>query len=540
MLTRRQTLSGLGVTALSTTIAVNPAHALLPSIQLQKYKALVPEIFASISRPSTYTPCLVIGSGFGGAIAALRLAQAGQQVAVLERGSKWPNAPWRDIFSNDTLPDGRAFWHRNNAKMISGVTTYFDRFGGVMDSTEYQNMTVWRGAAVGGGSVVFTGCMIQPERRYFDAIFGGAVSYDEMNSIYYPRVRQMLRLSTIPNDVYNFNAFGHSRVWDAQARKAGYSLTASESIFNWDVVRAENNLKSKPSATVGMSNHGNSNGAKFDLNQNYLKLAEATGLAKIYPGHEVQGISWDGSRYTVDVIKRSPAGDQLDRYVLTCDKLFLAAGSVGTSELLVKAQAKGDLRNLNAEVGKGWGSNGDTTVSRSMSLPRGFTQSSPSASRLHDATVGLPITLENWYAPGVPFDIGVIGSLGMVFDQTHRGSFQYDVSTDSVKLNWAANGNDDAIAVSRIVNNRICDATGTVPGVPLVTPDVAGRNWTAHPLGGAVLNKVTDGIGRVVGHPGLYVVDGALIPGTTGAVNPSLTISALAERNLERIIASGG
>lgn len=536
MLTRRTALMGLGAGVLASPSAHS---ALLPALQLLKYKTLVPEIFQTIPRPPTYIPCLVIGSGFGGAISALRLGQAGQQVTVLERGSQWPTDPWRDIFSNDTLPDGRAFWHTNSAKMIAGNTAYFDRFGGVMDATVYPNMTVWRGAAVGGGSVVFTGCMIQPERRYFDAIFGGALSFDEMNAVYYPRVRAMLNLSTIPSDLYNANAFRHSRTWDAQVRAAGYTTTLSESIFNWNVVRAETRLQSRASATVGLSNHGNSNGAKFDLNQNYLKQAKETGRVRVYPGHEVQGIGWDGSRYTVDVVKRHPDGTQLDRYVLTCDKLFLGAGSIGTSELLVKAQATGNLRNLNAEVGKGWGTNGDTTVVRSLALTGGITQASPSASRVHDAASGLPVTLENWYVPGLPVDLGVIGSLGMVFDQTHRGDFRYDPATGSVKLNWAADGNDDAIAVSRTVNNRICAATGAIPGVPFITPDVSGRNWTAHPLGGAVLNKATDGFGRVVGHPGLYVVDGALIPGTTGAVNPSLTISALAERNIEKIIAEG-
>ncbi len=65
-------------------------------------------------------------------------------------------------------------------------------------------------------------------------------------------------------------------------------------------------------------------------------------------------------------------------------------------------------------------------------------------------------------------------------------------------------------------------------------------NWTAHPLGGAVIGKATDGYGRVIGQPGLYVMDGALLPGSAGAVNPSLTISALAERNIDNIVARGG
>jgi choline dehydrogenase-like flavoprotein len=61
----------------------------------------------------------------------------------------------------------------------------------------------------------------------------------------------------------------------------------------------------------------------------------------------------------------------------------------------------------------------------------------------------------------------------------------------------------------------------------------------AHPLGGAVLGRATDNYGRVIGHPGLYVMDGAAVPGSTGTVNPSLTIAALAERNIENIVRAG-
>lgn len=75
--------------------------------------------------------------------------------------------------------------------------------------------------------------------------------------------------------------------------------------------------------------------------------------------------------------------------------------------------------------------------------------------------------------------------------------------------------------------------------VSLIVKDVAA-GFTAHPLGGAVLGKVTDDFGRVKGHKGLHVMDGAAIPGSTGAVNPSLTISALAERNIAAIVKNGG
>lgn len=504
------------------------------------YFLQVPELFNQVTRPPEHTANLVIGSGFGGAITALRLAQAGEPVTVLERGFKWPNSPRRNIFANDVVPDGRAFWFKSRATMLTGLDARIDSFGGVMDATEYDNMTVWRGACVGGGSVVFTGVMIQPDQRYFDALFQGGVSYAELDAIYYPRVRRMLNLSSMPEDIYRSKPFGHSRAWDKHMRMSGYSPSRIDSLFNWSVVRSELAGRVRKSATVGLSNHGNSNGAKYDLNQNYLRYAEATGLAKVYPGQEVQGIGQDGDRYVLEVRRRSVTGEELGRDTLTCDRLFLCAGSVGTSELLVKAQAEGTLPNLNEHVGQGWGTNGDAIVVRSFSPMEGLTQGTPCASSIHDAREGMPVTFENWYAPGVPLNAGIIGTLGMAFDQTRRGSFVRNSGSGKVELQWAKEGNADAHKAIAAVNERIAAASNTVPGAWPFIGSVNGMNWTAHPLGGAVLGRATDHYGRVKGYPRLYVMDGAGIPGSTGSVNPVLTIAALAERNIEHIIATGG
>jgi cholesterol oxidase len=163
------------------------------------FRQWVPEIFAPLPDPPDHTEAIVVGSGFGAAITALRLAQAGVANTVLERGSRWPNDPHREIFTGDDLPDGRGFWHRTEFTGVTKVAMNFANFGGVLDVTPFDGIDVWRGAAVGGGSVVYTGAMIEPERRFFDQIFGGTVAFDEMDRVYYPRVRQMLRTSTTPS-----------------------------------------------------------------------------------------------------------------------------------------------------------------------------------------------------------------------------------------------------------------------------------------------------------------------------------------------------
>ncbi|MET9029913.1 GMC oxidoreductase [Nocardia sp. NPDC004168] len=528
----------LGVAGASTAASAAWADDFSPSPRTSMYRMLVPEIFAPLPDPADHVPAIVIGSGFGASVTALRLAQSGIEVAVLERGSRWPNDPWRDIFATDTIPDGRGFWHRTTFTGVNRIPLQIDPFGGVLDVTNYPGIDVWRGACVGGGSVVFTGVMIEPEQRFFDYVFRGVVDYREMHDVYYPKVREVLRPSVIPDDIYNSFAFVHSRAWDEQVRVAGYTPQRIDGTWNWDVIRAELAGRSRPSATVGCSNLGNSNGAKFDLNQNYLRYAEGTGRARIYPGHRVDAIAEEpgaSGRYSVAVTKLDPTGEVLRTRTLTCDMLFLAAGSIGTSELLVRARETGALPNLNEHVGEGWGSNGDVALARPLSTLEVGTQGTPSASRILDEA-GTPVSLENWYIPGTtPFDTTLLASLGIVLDDT-RGRFVCDPADGRVELRWPADGAASYLARAREVNNKAaCNCQ------PISRPAFdADASFTSHPLGGAVIGRATDGYGRVRGYRNLYVMDGAAVPGSTGTVNPSLTISALAERNIEQIIRSGG
>jgi cholesterol oxidase len=533
------TMLGLaGANALATATPAALAQDYRPSPNSSRYRGLVPEIFAPLPDPADHVAAIVIGSGFGASITALRLAQSGTQVAVLERGSRWPNGPWRDIFTDDTFPDGRGFWHRTTFTGVTRIPVTFDSFGGVLDVTSYPGIDVWHGACVGGGSVVFTGVMIEPEQRFFDHVFRGVVDYREMHDIYYPRVRKMLRPSLMPDDIYHSCAFAHSRAWDEQVRAAGYTPQRIDGAWNWNIIRDELAARSKPSATVGYSNLGNSNGAKFDLNQNYLRYAENTGHARIYPGHRVDAIAKEPGtpgRYTVTVTKLAPTGEVLRTRTLTCDKLFLGAGAIGTPELLVRARATGALPNLNEHIGEGWGSNGDVALAQPLNTLEMGTQGTPSASRILDEA-GAPVSLENWFIPGATaYDTGILASLGIVLDDT-RGQFVYNPATTQVDLQWPRDGAAGYLARAREVNhNAACNCRPVGP--PVVDADAS---FTAHPLGGAVIGRALDPYGRVCGYRGLYVMDGAAVPGSTGTVNPSLTISALAERNIEQIIRSGG
>jgi cholesterol oxidase len=111
------------------------------------------------------------------------------------------------------------------------------------------------------------------------------------------------------------------------------------------------------------------------------------------------------------------------------------------------------------------------------------------------------------------------------------GSFSYDAQTDRVMLKWPATNPRVAnfVAAAQHTLATLDQRTGSV--TLSINPAVS-----AHPLGGAVMGKVCDFAGRVKRHPGLYVVDGALIAGSAGLANPSFTIAALAERSLDQIL----
>lgn len=540
---RRRFLRGIG--AIGAAAAALGGRTLIGSLPRAhagpledlRYLLTVPEIFAPLDDPPNHSPILVIGSGFGGAVSAYRLARAGYQVTLLERGSRWPTDAWRDIFANENLPDGRGYWFNQSPVAVNGYRQNVDSFGGVLEVKEYPNMRVYCGAGVGGGSLVYTGVALEPERRFFEQAFSGTgVSWAEMHDVYYPRARRELSVSPMPDLVYRGNPFTHSRSWDSQALAAGYRPALVDGNWNWDVVLGETLFQSRASAAAGQSNLGNSNGSKYTLDQNYLRFAEATGNATIYSGHRVSGIGRNSQgRFTVQVEKRAPNGTVLRSRELTCDALFLAAGAMGTSELLMSARERGTLPNLNQEIGLGWGSNGEALAFRSFSQGGGFPQGAPCRSAILDETASqLPVRLENWYTSGSIADLGGIASLGIAMDP-NRGRFRYEASTGTVQLEFSAAAAQPAREAARRVNARIATAARLNTGIPFLAPDVL-EPFTTSPLGGAVLGRACDSFGRVRGYSKLYVMDGAAIPGSTGAANPALTIVALAERNIERVL----
>ena len=481
-------------------------------------------------------PALIIGSGFGGAVAALRLGEVGIRTMVLEQGKRWPIA--LAPFSRNLPPDGRSTWLRTNTILPFGPLLPISKHTGVLDRVDYANMKVYRGTAVGGGSIIYGGISVQPPEDLFYQIFPRGISYQELHP-YYERVRSMLRITNIPADIEKQPYYDYTRVFAQHAATAGLETISIGQAHDWDIIRSEIAGTLPPSAIIGEAFYGNNSGCKNSLDQNYLPMAEATGYVTIHPLHRVIDITQENSgKYAVTVEQIDEAGRVIQMKKITTTYLFLAAGSVGTTELLVKARELGSLPNLNEEVGHGWGTNGNVMFTRTVNELTGKMQGGPTIKSILDYdNAETPAAIESIFFP-IGLECNCLLHLMLALD-TERGQFSYNAATNSVELMWPVGGNDQAVKAAVDFAERMNAANGghlsSPAGVPFSPPDIL-KGFTYHPLGGMVMDKACDLYGRVHGYPKMYVMDSSILPGSCATANPSLTIAALAERNVETIL----
>ncbi|MEO3799270.1 GMC oxidoreductase [Nonomuraea sp. B1E8] len=487
---------------------------------------------------------LVIGTGYGGSVAALRLAQAGVDVHMVEMGMAW-DTPGTDgkIFCNTREPDYRSYWLRTRTKApLSNFLGFpidrdIPRYTGILDAEEFGGITVYQGRGVGGGSLVNGGMAVVPKRANFAAVLP-SVNPDEMYATYYPRANAGLGVATIdPGWFESADCYQYSRVGRKHAQRSSFPFVFVPDVYDWDYMQQEAAGTVPRSALAGEILYGNNHGKK-SLQRTYLAQAKATGRVSISPLHRVTSVApGSGGAYTAVIEQLDTAGGVTATKTVTADKVFFAAGSVGTSKLLVRLKATGALPGLNGEIGKGWGDNGNVMCGRANHLwdPTGSLQSAIPCCGIDNWSAGgafaevapLPTGIETWAS----FYLSITNN-------PHRAQFTWNAAAGRVELDWQTAWKQPSIDMAKTIFDRINATEGTIYRTDLFgVYKIWGDHLTYHPLGGAVLNRATDNYGRLHGHPGLYVIDGALIPGNT-TVNPFVTITALAERNIERIIAA--
>ncbi|WP_196249964.1 GMC oxidoreductase [Rhodococcoides fascians] len=475
---------------------------------------------------------VVVGSGFGGGVASLRLAEAGVPVTVLERGMRWPTGPNAETFPHAANPDKRILWHRSNPQLF-GRPVAFDPYAGLLEAVVGDNMTALCAAGVGGGSLVYQGMTLQPAEHVFDANFPDGLDWKTLDRVHYPRVARMLGLATAPDELIDSPNYQAARVFARNAEREGFPVSKIPMPIDWNYALAELRGEMAPSYTNGDGALGVNNGGKNSVDVTYIAAAEATGLVTVEVLHEVRDVERapDG-RWTLYVDRTDPSGVVLENKILTTDTLVMAAGSANTTKLLLRASASGRIPDMPDALGEGWGTNADR-IYVWTDIVNGF-----------GPQQGGPVVYGSlqWDDPNAAFTIiqASFPPLGLDGRSTTmvgygvsegRGRFVYDSAVDDAVLRWPWEG-DSGIQLSKIgpAAHRLAGPSGVLTDTNALVP----TTW--HPLGGANMGAVCDLEGRVLGQRGLYVLDGALLPGNAAACNPSMTIAAIAERALDRLV----
>jgi cholesterol oxidase len=520
---------------------------------------------------------VVIGSGFGGAVAALRLAEKGYRVVVFEQG--------RRLSAADLEAGDRSLRHLLFAPPL-GLRGYFRQ-------TILRHLGVIGGVGVGGGSIVFGGVLL----RASDAVLSaggwsdGGVGWPRELAAHYATAERMLGASPNPwvgeQDRHLAATAAAMGASDTYRTDVPLAITFGAPGADLDDPWFEG---AGPARTAcrgcGGCLTGCPWGSKNALDRNYLWLAERQGV-RIVPETRVEVVR-----------ERPPGGYELvvtdtfrpgARRRVAADLVVVAAGVLGTVELLHRSRAVGGLPRVSACLGRSVRTNSEALVA--VLAPTGgpdlSTDGPTITSHFHpDATTHVT---QNRMPAGYRFMRGYYGPMvddpdprrraGRTIGQLVRHpagairTIRADRWRERITVLTVMQGLDSELDLtwrrrpSRLGGHGLASrmpAGGRVPsylrpandaarayaasigGDPLnsTIESVGGLAVTAHVLGGA---RVAAGPDRgvvgpdheVFGHRGLYVVDGAAVPGNLG-VNPCLTITAMAERAMARMPAATG
>lgn len=510
---------------------------------------------------------VVIGSGFGGAVCAFRLAAAGARVLVLERGRRWTPATFPRTPADPWLWDDRqpAICH------------------GWFDFRVFPNMSVVQGAGVGGGSLTYANISIDAKKDTFDAGWPPEITFERLQDGY-AEVGRMLGVGPVPTNQWPertklLNDASHAAGYANRFRRLDLAVRFDEG-WRYDLPDAHDARHSKKSVNafgieqgtcvhLGNCDIGCDVNARNTLDLNYLAGAERAG-ATIRPLHLVSRVApiADGIEVQYEVI----ANGRLTPGQVTGGLVVLAAGSLGSTEILLRSRAAGLLPAVSPRLGLGWSSNGDfltpalhffrrvdptrgPTITAAIDLLDGeyggqsiFIEDGglPDAARVWlDELAGQTATdpqMQRVIASllpilsGGPFLQHVMPWFAQARDAADG---QLSLGADGrLQLEWDVTASRETIDAVASLHRKLSFVTQGMPLTP-VTWTVGQDLVTPHPLGGCNMGMsaatgVVNHAGQVFGYPNLYVADGSIVPKAIG-LNPSKTIAALAELIAEGI-----
>ncbi|TDZ91479.1 GMC oxidoreductase [Mycobacteroides salmoniphilum] len=498
----------------------------------------------------THYPAIVVGSGYGGGVSALRLGQADVHTLVLEKGRLWDSPDDDDKrFSKMLPPDNRAGWFASIAPSL--VPSYMGVSvaevakrtpsnqpvqAGICDKSIHGAHTIFRGIAVGGGSMINAAVAAVPTPAQVREAFPD-LDILEFFGEYMPRAREMLRISYRNMPWFEQTPwYQYARVGRQYAATAGYPVDYNGSAYSFDYMRKEEADQVPRSALAFEQQFGNNHGRVGSVDQTYLAAAQATGNVTIRPLTEVLAVSREpDGEWVVYTRTIDRWGNALGYNEIGCEQLHLAAGVLGTVKILLRARDVGVLPDLSDEIGRGYGNNGDVMVSHMLkdSDPAGTQQSLMGLINLDGRSDPANPVYATIFSIPLPAETHALAYYAMV-KTDDRADITYDKESDTATVNWPQAHTEHLFDKAHAVFDNLTAANGVDYRDDLFEGNAFAAN-TVHPMGGCVRGKATDNYGRVKGYDNLYVNDASLLPGYLGC-NPFMTITALAEHNIEAIL----
>ncbi|WP_063746790.1 GMC oxidoreductase [Catenuloplanes japonicus] len=546
---------------------------------------------------------LVVGSGFGGSVAAYRFAEAGLGVVLMERGK---------AYAPGDFPRAPAEMARNLWDPSAGLH-------GLFDVWSFRGIDAIVSSGLGGGSLIYANVLLRKDERWFvrdEPLPGGGVEHWPVTRAdldpHYDRVEAMIAPVPYPFDRKPYDRTPKTRAMADAADTLGLDLRLPPLAVSFASrpgavpapgqaieTPAYGNLHGVPRLTCrlcGECDIGCNDGAKNSLDHTYLSAARERG-ADLRARHEVRTIEArpQGGYEVRYVIHDDRTVARRRTRVITCDRLVLAAGTLGTSWLLLRNRAR--LPGLSTALGNRFSGNGDLlgfllravmpdgsprplrgshgpVITSAVRVPDGTDGGTGRGHYVEDA--GYPgfldwlIEATQWQGmtrralmfalaraqnrlvggskTAIAAELGALLGAGELSETSlpllgmgrdvpdgtlglRRGRLVADWTTDS-----SARYFDEVQDTMRAISDAL---GGEFSGNPLGGLD---KVITVHPLGGAPMGRhpgegVVDAYGEVFGLPGLYVADGAALPGPVGA-NPALTIAALADRLADRALST--
>jgi cholesterol oxidase len=298
---------------------------------------------------------IIIGSGFGGAVHACRLAQAGRAVLVLERGRRW------DPSEYPRSGDDAWFYDMDEPH----------RQNGWLDLRPLGEVWVAQGAGVGGGSLIYANVVIDAKPEVFDAGWPAEITYDALRP-HYETVAEVMNTQVLPDNQLTprfelmreaaaktgaadrFRKVDLAVSFDPEGRYPGIRPTSAAPTRTFTNAQGR---KQGYCVHCGNCDIGCKARAKNTLDLNYLAMAEDAG-AEIRPLSVVSDITAEGDGFAVRYDDVS-GGERVPR-VVRAPRVVLAAGSLGSTEILFRSRdGRGGLPNVSRALGLNWTSNGD-------------------------------------------------------------------------------------------------------------------------------------------------------------------------------------